>query len=98
MSWGLGRDALGALVVGSGFGGSGGWFSLCCLLQGTEQLEGGEMVSIGVDWGLGDGMTLTYYGSEQRGHLYLAGCVPHTPQSLGSGFVRGGADGSGSGP
>ena len=35
----------------------------------------------------------TYYGIEHRGHLYLPGCVPHTPQSLGSGFFRGG-DGS----
>lgn len=44
--------------------------------------------------GLSDGMT--YYGSEHRGHLYFPGCVPHTPQSLGSGFFRGG-DGSASG-
>lgn len=27
-----------------------------------------------------------YYGIEHRGHLYLPGWVPHTPQSLGSGF------------
>lgn len=35
----------------------------------------------------------TYYGREHRGHLYLPGCAPHTPQSLGSGFF-GGDDGS----
>ena len=37
---------------------------------------------------------MTYYGSEQRGHLYLPGWVPHTPHSLGSGFFRGGDAGS----
>jgi hypothetical protein len=39
----------------------------------------------------------TYYGMEHRGHLYLPGCAPHTPQSLGSGFF-GGDDGSASEP
>lgn len=34
---------------------------------------------------------------EHRGHLYLPGCVPHTPQSLGSGFF-GGDDGLASEP
>ena len=36
---------------------------------------------------------MAYYGMEHRGHLYFPGSVPHTPQSLGSGFFRGG-DGS----
>ena len=36
---------------------------------------------------------MAYYGMEHRGHLYLPGCVPQTPQSLGSGCFRGG-DGS----
>ncbi len=39
---------------------------------------------------------MTYYGNEHRGHLYLPGCVPQTPQSLGSGCFRGG-DGSAAG-
>ena len=45
----------------------------------------------------GMGAVLTYYGKEHRGHLYLACCVPHTPQSLGPGFACGGEDGAGAG-
>lgn len=39
-------------------------------------------------------MKLTYYGMEHRGHLYLPGWAPHTPQSLGSGIFLVGNAGS----
>jgi hypothetical protein len=88
-------------VAGAGFG-SGGWFSLCCLLHATEQLEygagfGQRTGSEGRGQRGWRGHDVTYYGSAQRGHLYLPGCVPHTPQSLGSGRF-GGGDGSASDP